>query len=217
MGQTRNRAPDKKTLVRLDAMIEPIREFMAMKGKDNSIFQEKSLTHGIWTFVNKKLSEQGLKPRSSNDYSRNKEYILNKLNIQHEEPIQALLMPSEHTEPSVDSEPLEPSDRPDCLDQAELNILRIVNEQLDIRIAELKQAVQINQDNLLLPPDRVKIKGDKNVLKETRTHAKFSTTVDARLLELFDKECGKRKMRRSELLDAVLYTYFDKPKLSNEK
>lgn len=221
MGGKRNRKPDEATLARLNVMIEPIREFMSLHGKDNSMFQDESLPSGIWKFTNNWLKEHGVEnPRSSNDYSRHKEYFLNSFNVQNEQPTQQSFVSSDLSDCSDKCKTLkqaEPSDRPECLEQIELDILRIVNEQLDMRILELQQAVQINQDNLLLPPDRVKVKGDKNVLKETRTHAKFSTTVDARLLDLFDRECHKRKMRRSEMLDAILYTFFGKPKMSDEK
>lgn len=123
----------------------------------------------------------------------------------HQQSEQTSLLPSESPEPSL---------QPTSVSRDE--IVHVVNEVLSERILELKQAIQINQDSLLLPPARVKVKGDKKVPKETRIHLPFSTTCDARLMELFDRECLKRKMKRSELLDAILYTFFDKPKMSGE-
>lgn len=87
-------------------------------------------------------------------------------------------------------------------------VIAIVNEILDKRLVG-SEPVAVNSDRLLPMPPRTRVGR-----KENRIHSPIGTSVDIRLKELFKQECKRLKMTQSELLDQILYTYFQGPKLS---
>jgi hypothetical protein len=221
MGQTRKRAPDKETLARLDAMVELIPRFMTERQPDLPFHEKRP--KGIWTYVDNRLTKQGFTARSANDFARFKDYILNKLNVLNDKPIQDSLIPSEHPE---HSKPVEDSDQSKHSKPSEYSVSdfeKAVNGIFDKRIAELQQLARIihnDKNDIIMPPERVRVKppDEKHRPKgETRKYIGLGVSVDRVLREHFDAEAKRRGLTYSGLMEVILYSRYGKPKLSYEK
>jgi hypothetical protein len=217
----KKRKINKKTIERMDIIVAILQDYMASIRENNSIFLKESLPDGIWPFVDKRLVEQGITPaRSRNDYSRYKEYILNKLNVLNDQPIQESL--SEHPE---QSKTVEHSIQPKQSKPSEYSTSdfeKAVNEIFDNRIAQLQQLVRIihnDNNDIIMPPERVRITppDEKHRPKgETRDYIGLGVSVDRVLRECFDAEAKKRRLSYSALMEVILYSRYGKPKLSYE-
>lgn len=143
-----------------------------------------------------------------NVWPKIKGYVEKTVSQQTDRITQPIQMPMlEQIETPKQSAPI-PSDpvviQTDAITRSEL--VHIINEILDSRIAELKEVVPVTANNLKIPP--------KPTDKQKRVYDKFATTIDRHLNELVKKECERLRMPLSEFLDAVLYSYFREPRLS---
>lgn len=68
-----------------------------------------------------------------------------------------------------------------------------------------------------MPPRPETIRGQGKGRRQNRVYRKFSITLDQVLWDLFVEEFTSRKIPPSQLLDAIMWRHYGKPKLSYEK
>lgn len=142
-------------------------------------------------------------------YSTNKQAILDILRGNTAEPTmsgQIPLLPTEFITP----ESVEVQSYPHQQWVTRSEVIAIVNEILDKRLSG-SEPVAVNRDGLLPMPPR-----SKQGRKENRVHSPIGTSIDIRLKVLFVQEADRLRMTQSQLLDQILYSYFQGPKLSYE-
>jgi hypothetical protein len=67
-----------------------------------------------------------------------------------------------------------------------------------------------------MPPQPETIRGQGKGRRQNRSYRKFSITMDSVLWNLFVEEYTARKIPPSQLLDAVMWRHYGKPRLSYE-
>lgn len=97
---------------------------------------------------------------------------------------------------------------------SESDIVKLINEVLDKRILDVKNAVQIEINKHESPPLPKTTKGQGQGRKENRKYAMITPTIDIVLRDLFIKETKKRNISQGKLMDQILWHWFQKPKLS---
>lgn len=150
------------------------------------------------------------RPDVSEWYSRKKKVIIAILRKQHESPDNHILSGSASLDLdfSKDSEmdPVDSHPHQQWVTRSE--VLALINEIIDKRLPK-QEPLAVNREKLLPMPARTK-KGRK----DDRVHAQIGTCVDLRLKVLFVEEAKRLRMTQSELLDQILFTYFQGPKLT---
>lgn len=157
----------------------------------------------VWLSIPEHLRPER-KSTLKNDYSKFRQEIQDRL--KKTEPVsgQIDLLPKDHDQSKIAVNQIRPLNEWVTRD----DVIKIVKDIL----ADLQpEPVILHKDKLLPIPERVRVGR-----KETRVHAALGTCVDIRLKELFEQECRRLRMSQSELLDQILYTYFQGPKLSYE-
>lgn len=207
---------------KLQALSDTIRTVFEQDNANISIFVDR-LPNGYLQRIHKILPDNYAWPDDPKNLSRtimkNKKDILNILNIQatvdsgqttldigdfseHSEQTEHSEQPySEHTEPSEHSEFVTRSE-----------VIEIVSSMLNKALSERPGIIQNIQNGLELPP-REKIQTESGRKKDKRSWVKFSTSVNYKLNELFEQECKEKRLTRSQLLDAVLWSHYGKPDL----
>lgn len=121
-----------------------------------------------------------------------------------------IIEPSESVKSDY-SEPTEQSEHSEFVTRSELKA--IFSDMLKQALSERQAIVPNNLNDIELPPPREKIKGGKGRSKEKRSWVKLSTSIDSTLFDLFEAETKEKRLSKSELLDAILWTRYGKPVL----
>lgn len=143
-------------------------------------------------------------------YSRKKKVIVAILRKQHAAPDNHVVsgtasLDLDYSKDSV-TDPVDSHPHQQWVTRSE--VIAIINEIIDKRLPG-RESLAVNRDRLLPMPARTK-KGRK----DDRVHAQIGTCVDMRLKVLFIEEAKRLRMTQSELLDQILFTYFQGPKLT---
>lgn len=207
---------------KLQALCDTIKAVFDQNNKNISLFRDR-LPNGYLEKIHAILPEEYFWPDDPKNLSRtivkNKKAILNILNIQTTAKsgqatfnIGDLSEQSEHTEHSEQnhSEHTEQHEHSEYVTR--LDVVQIVSRMLKKALSERPEIIQNIQNGLELPP-RKKILGEKGRKKDQRSWVKISTSVNSRLNDLFEAECKDKRLSRSELLDAILWSHYGKPDL----
>ena len=168
-----------KTDPKILAFTQAIMAVFKEEKKNPMILENDSMPKGYFGKIRAILpTEFNWPPKDtglSKTFNDNKQVIIDILKADKqpisEEPTQISLVQTEEPERP------EQVKKPICSEQIELDILRIVNEQLDMRILELKEGLLSKQYGLELAPARSFIKG-KRGKQENRKSKPIASSID---------------------------------------
>ena len=180
---------------------------------DPLILVNDQMPHGYLTRIREILPSSFSWPRENAGLSRY--YLANKQVI-----LKTLRSDSSESKALVGNNIPQHSERENAVSSelrgyiSESDIIKLINEVLDKRILDVKNAVQIELNKHESPPLPKTRKGEGR--KENRKYAMITPTIDVVLRDLLLKECKKRNISQGKLMDQILWHWYAKPKLSYE-